>query len=168
MVESGDSVEVCVQMRSGSASLPSGGFVTFSVSITPSTAGKKLFFVDHLHEAIESRSASILHSRANDRCSKAELIISSLSYLKCNVLFAVMDDFDTSGFPMTGNINETTSEQCFNINITDDNKREGTETFTVQFEVTNYQGNLVYDPINATVSILDDDSKCRVHKRTKQ
>ena len=42
VVESAERVEVCVRMQSGSASLPIGGFVTFSVSITPSTAGEKL------------------------------------------------------------------------------------------------------------------------------
>lgn len=88
-------------------------------------------------------------------------------YLKCNTLFVAIDDFDVSGFPMTGTIDENNSQQCFSISITDDKNREGTETFTVRFDVTNSQGNLIYNPISATVSILDDDSKCRVHKLTK-
>lgn len=70
-----------------------------------------------------------------------------------------MDDFDASGFPMTGNITETTSEQCFNISIINDNRGEDTEIFTVQFEVTSYQGSFMYDPMNSTVYIEDDDSK---------
>lgn len=40
VVESGGSVEVCVQAESGTVSLSSGGFVTFSISVTPSTAGE--------------------------------------------------------------------------------------------------------------------------------
>ena len=68
-----------------------------------------------------------------------------------------MNDYSASGFPMTGSITETTSEQCFNVTITDDSRREDTEIFIVQFEVTSSQGNFVYDPINSTVYIVDDD-----------
>ena len=71
-----------------------------------------------------------------------------------------MDDFDASTFPMTGNITETTSEQCFNITIINDNRREDTEIFTVQFEVTDSRGNFLLDPNNTTVSIIDDDGGC--------
>lgn len=60
---------------------------------------------------------------------------------------------------MTGNITETTTEQCFNISITDDNRREDIEIFTLQFDVTDSQGSFLYNPISATVSIEDDDSK---------
>ena len=73
-----------------------------------------------------------------------------------------MDDFDASGFPITGNITETTSEQCFNISITNDNRRENTEIFIVQFEVTNSQGSFMYDPINSTIFIEDDDGNMHV------
>ena len=74
-------------------------------------------------------------------------------------LYVATDDFDASGFPMTGKINETNSDQCFNITIINDNRREDTETFTVHIEVTGSQGNISYDAINTTVSIEDDDSK---------
>ena len=77
--------------------------------------------------------------------------------------FADMNDFDASGFPMTANISETTSVQCFNISIINDNRREDTEMFTVQFEVTGSQGSFLFDPINATVSIIDDDGECATH-----
>ena len=72
---------------------------------------------------------------------------------------AAINDFDVSTFPMTGHITETTTEQCFNIRIIDDNRREDTEIFTVQFDVTDSQGSFLYNPISATVSIEDDDSK---------
>lgn len=60
---------------------------------------------------------------------------------------------------MTGSITETTSEQCFNISITNDNRREDTEIFIVKFQVTDSQGSFMYDPINTTVYIEDDDGK---------
>ena len=41
VVESGGYVEVCVQTSSSSDILSSGGFVTFSVSVTASTAGER-------------------------------------------------------------------------------------------------------------------------------
>ena len=58
---------------------------------------------------------------------------------------------------MTASITETTSEQCFNVSINNDSRREDTEIFIVQFEVTNSQGSFMYDPINSTVYIEDDD-----------
>ena len=41
VLESSDYVEVCVEVNSAVGSLPSGSFVTLSVSVTPSTAGEK-------------------------------------------------------------------------------------------------------------------------------
>lgn len=41
VAECGNFVEVCIQTNSSSGILSSGGFVTFSVSITPSTAGER-------------------------------------------------------------------------------------------------------------------------------
>ena len=75
-------------------------------------------------------------------------------------VIAAVNDFDVSGILMTGNITEATTEQCFNISITDDNRREDTETFTVQFDVTDSQGSFLYNPVSAIVSIEDDDGKC--------
>ena len=42
VVESDGYVEVCVQVNSDVGSLPSGSFVTFSITVTPSTAGEKM------------------------------------------------------------------------------------------------------------------------------
>ena len=70
-----------------------------------------------------------------------------------------MDDFDASGFPMTGNITETTSEQCFNISIINDNRKEDNETFSVHLNAIASQGNFIYSPLYALVTIEDDDSK---------
>ena len=42
VVESNGYVEVCVEVNSGVGSLPSGSFVAFSISVTPSTAGEKI------------------------------------------------------------------------------------------------------------------------------
>ena len=63
---------------------------------------------------------------------------------------------------MAGNITETTSEQCFNVSINNDNRREDTEIFIVKFEVTNSQGSFMYDPINSTIFIEDDDGNIHV------
>ena len=76
------------------------------------------------------------------------------------ILSLDLDDFSAFVFLMSGNITETISEQCFNISITNDNRREDTEMFIVQFEVTNSQGSFMYDPINSTIYIEDDDGKC--------
>lgn len=46
------------------------------------------------------------------------------------------------------------------IPIIDDIRVEETESFTVEFEVLNDSGNIAsYDPIQATVQILDDDGR---------
>ena len=42
VVESYGYVEVCVEANSDVGSLSSGGFVTFSISVTPSTAGERV------------------------------------------------------------------------------------------------------------------------------
>ena len=47
VVESTGSVEVCVQAENGTVSLSSGGYVTFSISVTPSTAGKTYHNISH-------------------------------------------------------------------------------------------------------------------------
>ena len=70
-----------------------------------------------------------------------------------------LDDFGAFVFLMSGNITETNSEQCFNISITNDNRIEDTEIFTVHFEVTNSEGSFMYDRINSTIFIEDDDGK---------
>ena len=70
-----------------------------------------------------------------------------------------LDDFGAFVFLMSGNITETISEQCFNISITNDNRIEDTEIFTVHFEVTNSEGSFMYDRINSTIFIEDDDGK---------
>ena len=42
VVESDGYVEVCVEAKSDVGSLSSGGFVTFSISVTPLTAGERV------------------------------------------------------------------------------------------------------------------------------
>ena len=128
VVESDGHVEVCVEAKSDVGSLSSSGFVTFSISVTPSTAGESICIWKF-----------------------------SCIYGICKYYYIVVDDFDASGFPMTGNITDTTSKQCFNVSITNDNRTEDTEMFTVRFEETNSKGSFKYGPINSTVSIEDDD-----------
>ena len=47
VLESGGYVEVCVQTNSTSDILPSGGFVTFSVDVTASTAGERHYLTQN-------------------------------------------------------------------------------------------------------------------------